>query len=398
MRCEIGRLSQRETRPSPGLPVARTIVPGRRKRLARRRPGRLDGDPRRRRAAARCPRTSPARAAPPSPIRAGSAPAPASTRARTARAAAATPAIRRSASAAEANADRAGGLFRFPSTAALTARTGQSAAGFAQKGGRSWHRRLTDRSAQAGRASSRTRSTVIIYHPLAAGWRGRCVPTGISANARLGRRPAADLGRGLVPTSGCAWPAGALLGFALHAALARHRRRRRRSRPAEGHAPRRPASWSTGSATMPATSSCISPSPSCSTTRSAAGPGSLAIAAGASHIVQTNHAETQRRAYLWWAYGVPWLRNAARRGRRRVRASEAGSARCFGWLGGRLYLAVQPDGARRRRRSTRRWTGRPAIRRGPAAIRRLVRRASRRSLALRRRSAPIPGRSSSRRA
>jgi len=36
----------------------------------------------------------------------------------------------------------------------------------------------------------------------------------------------------------------------------------------------------------------------------------LALFAGISHIVQTNHAETQRRSYLWWAYGVPWLKNA----------------------------------------------------------------------------------------
>jgi phosphatidylglycerophosphate synthase len=36
----------------------------------------------------------------------------------------------------------------------------------------------------------------------------------------------------------------------------------------------------------------------------------LAAAAGASHVMQTNHAETQRRLYLARAYGVPWLRNA----------------------------------------------------------------------------------------
>lgn len=36
----------------------------------------------------------------------------------------------------------------------------------------------------------------------------------------------------------------------------------------------------------------------------------LAVAAGASHVMQTNHAETQRRLYLWRAYGVPWLRTA----------------------------------------------------------------------------------------
>ena len=36
----------------------------------------------------------------------------------------------------------------------------------------------------------------------------------------------------------------------------------------------------------------------------------LAIAAAASHVLQTNHAETQRRFYLWWVYGIPWLKNA----------------------------------------------------------------------------------------
>jgi hypothetical protein len=34
----------------------------------------------------------------------------------------------------------------------------------------------------------------------------------------------------------------------------------------------------------------------------------LAAAAGASRIVQANHAETQRRTFLWRVYGVPWLR------------------------------------------------------------------------------------------
>lgn len=36
----------------------------------------------------------------------------------------------------------------------------------------------------------------------------------------------------------------------------------------------------------------------------------LAAGAGASHIVQSNHFEVQRRQYQWWVYGVPWLRNA----------------------------------------------------------------------------------------
>ncbi len=36
----------------------------------------------------------------------------------------------------------------------------------------------------------------------------------------------------------------------------------------------------------------------------------LAVAAGASHIAQTNHAESTKRTYLWWAYGVPWLKQS----------------------------------------------------------------------------------------
>ncbi len=33
------------------------------------------------------------------------------------------------------------------------------------------------------------------------------------------------------------------------------------------------------------------------------------VAAGLSHIVQSNHVEVQRRQYQWWIYGTPWLRN-----------------------------------------------------------------------------------------
>jgi hypothetical protein len=39
-----------------------------------------------------------------------------------------------------------------------------------------------------------------------------------------------------------------------------------------------------------------------------------AVAGGFSHALQTNHAESQRRAYLWWVYGVPWLRHARAQG------------------------------------------------------------------------------------
>jgi hypothetical protein len=39
----------------------------------------------------------------------------------------------------------------------------------------------------------------------------------------------------------------------------------------------------------------------------------IAAAAGASRVVQANHAESQRRTYLWRAYGIPWLKHAQER-------------------------------------------------------------------------------------
>lgn len=42
----------------------------------------------------------------------------------------------------------------------------------------------------------------------------------------------------------------------------------------------------------------------------------LAAASGASRIAQSNHAETQRRMYLWRVYGVPWLKQAEAEGDR----------------------------------------------------------------------------------
>ena len=53
----------------------------------------------------------------------------------------------------------------------------------------------------------------------------------------------------------------------------------------------------------------------------------LAVAAGLSRVVQSVYAETQRRTYLWWAYGIPWLRTGATAGARTAPA-------------GRLYLAI----------------------------------------------------------
>lgn len=36
----------------------------------------------------------------------------------------------------------------------------------------------------------------------------------------------------------------------------------------------------------------------------------FAVAAGLSRIVQSIYAESQRRTYLWWVYGIPWMRIA----------------------------------------------------------------------------------------
>jgi hypothetical protein len=64
----------------------------------------------------------------------------------------------------------------------------------------------------------------------------------------------------------------------------------------------------------------------------------LATLAGASHMAQTNHYESLRRTYLWWGYGVPWLRNKqeVRQGQPR----EPGwFTFVFGWMS-RDYLAI----------------------------------------------------------
>lgn len=63
----------------------------------------------------------------------------------------------------------------------------------------------------------------------------------------------------------------------------------------------------------------------------------LASAAGASHLVQSNHSESQRRFYLWWVYRVPWIEQATEgdavfAGRSRLSRLFAGPTR--------FYLAV----------------------------------------------------------
>lgn len=104
----------------------------------------------------------------------------------------------------------------------------------------------------------------------------------------------------------------------------------------------------------------------------------LATAAGASHAFQTNHAESHRRNYLWWACGIPWLKHTQAAGDEALLGRNAFGHLCA-WLTS-LYLraarwmapwstqldALVDDAASDPARQAR--------------IRRLVRRASRRSL------------------
>ncbi len=61
------------------------------------------------------------------------------------------------------------------------------------------------------------------------------------------------------------------------------------------------------------------------------------LAAAASHSLQTNHSETQRRSYLWWAYGVPWIKHT--KGAAQSVAPRGRLSLTFGWLVTH-YLAV----------------------------------------------------------
>ena len=114
----------------------------------------------------------------------------------------------------------------------------------------------------------------------------------------------------------------------------------------------------------------------------------LASAAGASHIAQTNHAESQRRYYLWWAYGITWLKHARARGDE-VFAARSWFSRLFGWMA-RDYLkladAMTPSSAAIDAAIER-------VKDDPVRIgqiRRLVRRSSRRSLAYQKLLGPNP--------
>ena len=114
----------------------------------------------------------------------------------------------------------------------------------------------------------------------------------------------------------------------------------------------------------------------------------LAVAAGASHIAQTNHAETQRRTYLWWAYGIPWLKHARAAGDR-VFTYDNWFSLTFGWM---AHLYLQLAGAMTPHAASIDRAVEAAVddKRLSASIRRLARRASRRSLLFQKAVGPNP--------
>ena len=114
----------------------------------------------------------------------------------------------------------------------------------------------------------------------------------------------------------------------------------------------------------------------------------LAAAAGASHIVQTNHAETQRRSYRWWAYGTPWLKHAQAAGDKVFRERSWFSL-TFAWMA-RDYLKLAQVMTPHAARIDAIVDAAGSDPRRLARVRRLVRRVSRRSLILQKSVGPNP--------
>ena len=104
----------------------------------------------------------------------------------------------------------------------------------------------------------------------------------------------------------------------------------------------------------------------------------VAALAAASHAAQANHAESQRRTYLWLAYGVPWLKQARSAGAEVFTASKgltrtfSGPARIYLWAAN----AMTPNIAALDAAVADAATDPHRLK----LIRRLVRRSSRRSL------------------
>ena len=222
----------------------------------------------------------------------------------------------------------------------------------------------------------------LIYHPLASGLARLLQPTGVSPNA------VSAMGMLLVWAAAwsyvtIAWPYGALLGFALH--LSWHvvdgadgdlARLTGRASPT-GEMVDGLCDYAAHIALYVTLATMLDDQ---------VGPWGWALttAAGASHAFQTNHAESQRRNYLWWAYGVPWLKNTQAAGDEALRGRNL-----FAWLTD-LYLKAarwMAPGAARLDALVDAAAGDPVR---LARIRRLVRHGSRRALVYEKLVGPNP--------
>lgn len=176
-----------------------------------------------------------------------------------------------------------------------------------------------------------------LYHPLAARLARLLAPTRVSANAVSVASVAALVGAAWAYTS-LAWPGGVLLGFALM--LAWHV-----IDGADGDLARLKGTASPTGELVDGVcdylGNVIMYFAFAFLLQGSIGAWAWfwAVAAGASHIVQTNHAESQRRIYLWRAYGIPWLKNAAASGDA-VFERKRWFPRYFGfWAVGYLWLS-----------------------------------------------------------
>ena len=59
--------------------------------------------------------------------------------------------------------------------------------------------------------------------------------------------------------------------------------------------------------------------------------GVIKVPAAISHIVQSNHTETERRIYRWWAYGTGWIGQVQQQGEG-VFGARNWFTLTFGWL------------------------------------------------------------------
>lgn len=225
-----------------------------------------------------------------------------------------------------------------------------------------------------------------IYHPLADRLARTLKPTGISPNA-VSVTGTLLIWAAAWAYTGLAWPISALIGFTLHAlwhvvdgadgALARLTGK---SSPT-GELVDGVCDYSGHVVLYVALAASLD-------VRLGGWAWALASAAGASHIVQTNHAETQRRTYMWWVYGKPWLKHAQAAGDEVFRGRNWFSL-TFGWMADyylRLARAMSPDAARIDTQVEALAQDAPRLRR----LRRLARQSARRSLAYQKAVGPNP--------